>query len=310
MSHAGHAHATPSKGTDRRARRALWIALAANGVYLVVEVVGGIAFNSLALLADAAHMSTDVVGLVIALIAQALAVRPASPRRTFGLRRAEALGGLANGVLVVAAAIWIFYEAAHRIGDPPEVAGGGLLVVAVLGLAVNAGSAFVLARARGRDLNMRGAFVHMLADALGSVGVIVAAVGILWFGAEWLDPVMSIFIGGLVIWSAWGLMRDTLNVLLEGVPHDLDVSEIEESLRHSTGVAAVHHLHVWELGSDMPALSAHVVLDDVRTLHDAQTRGDGLKEMLADRFGIWHATIELECHECDAIEHENNGGLH
>ena len=157
---------------------------------------------------------------------------------------------------------------------------------------------------------MRGAFVHMLADALGSVGVIVAAVGILWFGAEWLDPVMSIFIGGLVIWSAWGLIRDTLNVLLEGVPHDLDVSEIEESLRHSPGVSAVHHLHVWELGSDMPALSAHVVLDDVRTLHDAQTRGDGLKEMLADRFGISHATIELECHECDAIEHENSGGLH
>jgi cobalt-zinc-cadmium efflux system protein len=308
VSHSGHAHERPASGADRRARRALWIALVANGAYVVVEVVGGIAFNSLALLADAAHMSTDVVGLVIALIAQALAVRPASTRRTFGLRRAEALGGLANGVLVIAAALWIFYEAAHRIGDPPEVAGGGLLLVASLGLAVNAGSAFVLARSRGRDLNMRGAFVHMLADALGSVGVIVAAVGILWFGAEWLDPVMSVLIGGLVIWSAWGLMRDTLNVLLEGVPHDLDVTEIEDSLRHSRGVAAVHHLHVWELGSDMPALSAHVVLDDVRTLHDAQTQGDQLKEMLTARFGIWHATLELECHESDGIEHQREGG--
>jgi len=306
VSHAGHAHATAA-APGGRARRALWIALVANGGFLIVEVVGGIAFNSLALLADAAHMSTDVVGLVIALIAQALAVRPASARRTFGLRRAEALGGLANGVLVIVAAVWIFYEAAQRIGDPPDVAGGGLLVVAVVGLAVNAGSAFVLARARGRDLNMRGAFVHMMADALGSVGVIVAAVGILWFGAEWLDPVMSILIGVLVIWSAWGLMRDTLNVLLEGVPHDLDPAEIERALGEGSGVSAVHHLHVWELGSDMPALSVHVVLDDVQTLHDAQARGAMLKEMLADRFGIEHATLELECHECGAVSHDHGG---
>ena len=304
MSHAGHSHPVAPTRDVGRARRALWIALVANGGFLVVEVIGGIAFNSLALLADAAHMSTDVVGLVIALIAQALVMRPASARHTFGLRRAEALGGLANGVLVIAAALWIFYEAVQRLGDPPDVVGGGLLVVAVLGLAVNAGSAFVLARARGRDLNMRGAFVHMLADAAGSVGVIVAALGILLFGAEWMDPVMSILIGLLVIWSAWGLMRDTLNVLLEGVPSDLDVAEIEQSLRGSPGVAAVHHLHVWELGSDMPALSAHVVLDDVRTLHDAQTRGDHLKEMLSGRFGIWHATLELECHECDDTDHD------
>jgi cobalt-zinc-cadmium efflux system protein len=291
--------------TDHRARRALWIALGANASFLVVEVIGGFAFDSLSLLADAAHMSTDVAGLVIALIAQTLMTRPASARRTFGLRRAEALGALANGLLIIAAAIWIFVEAFSRFGDPPDVAGVGLLAVATVGLAVNVGSAIVLARARGRDLNMRGAYVHMLADAAGSVGVIIAGVGIVAFGAEWLDPFMSILIGVLVLWSAWGLLRDALNVLLEGVPSHLDVDEVEQALRAGEDVDAVHHLHLWELGADMPALSAHVVLRDASTLHEAQLRGDALKAMLAERFGITHSTLELECHACAAPDHED-----
>jgi len=305
--HDHHGHDRRSLGTDARARRALWIALVANAAFLVVEVIGGFVFDSLSLLADAAHMSTDVAGLVIALIAQTLMTRPASARRTFGLRRAEALGGLANGLLIIAAAVWIFVEAIERLGDPPDVAGAGLLVVATIGLGVNVGSAVVLARARGRDLNMRGAYVHMLADAAGSVGVLLAGIGILAFGAEWLDPLMSILIGVLVLWSAWGLLRDALNVLLEGVPSHLDVDEVERALHDGTDVDAVHHLHLWELGSDMPALSAHVVLRDASTLHEAQLRGDELKAMLAERFGITHSTLELECHACEAPEHEDLG---
>jgi cobalt-zinc-cadmium efflux system protein len=302
----GHDHDHGSaQPTDRRARRALWIALVANAAFLVVEVIGGFVFDSLSLLADAAHMSTDVAGLVIALIAQTLMMRPASARRTFGLRRAEALGGLANGLLIIAAALWIFVEAFGRLGDPPDVAGAGLLAVATVGLAVNVGSAVVLARARGRDLNMRGAYVHMLADAAGSVGVIIAGIGIVMFGAEWLDPFMSILIGVLVLWSAWGLLRDALNVLLEGVPSHLDVDEVEHALRAGDDVDAVHHLHVWELGADMPALSAHVVLREASTLHEAQLRGEALKRMLAERFGITHATLELECHACAAPDHED-----
>jgi cobalt-zinc-cadmium efflux system protein len=300
----GHDHGA-ARPADARARRALWIALVANASFLVVEVIGGIVFDSLALLADAAHMSTDVAGLVIALIAQSLMTRPASARRTFGLRRAEALGALANGLLIIAAAIWIFIEAAERLGDPPDVAGAGLLAVAIVGLGVNVASAIVLARARGRDLNMRGAYVHMLADAAGSVGVIIAGVGIVAFGAEWLDPFMSILIGVLVLWSAWGLLRDALNVLLEGVPAHLDVDAVEAALRAGADVDAVHHLHLWELGSDMPALSAHVVLGEASTLHEAQLRGDELKAMLVRRFGITHATLELECHACAAPDHED-----
>ncbi len=273
---------------------------------MVVEIVGGVAFDSLALLADAAHMSTDVAGLAIALIAQSLMTRPASARRTFGLRRAEALGGLANGMLVLATSGWIFYEAAGRIGDPHDVGGAGVLVVAFVGLLINLGSAWMLARAPGRDLNLRGALVHMLSDAAGSVGVMVAGIGVVAFGADWLDPVMSIVIGVLVAWAAWGLLRDALNVLLEGAPRHVDVAEVEAALAAGADVETVHHLHVWEIGSDLPALSAHVVLADAGTLHEAQERGDALKVMLAERFGIEHVTLELECHGCDTPDHDGD----
>ncbi len=299
-----HDHGAHATGDGSLVRRALWISLALNAGFLVVEVAGGIAFDSLALLADAAHMSTDVAGLAIALVAQSLMLRPASGRRTFGLRRAEALGGLANGVLILVTSVWIFYEASRRIGEPHDVEGVGILVVAFLGLLVNLGSAWMLARAPGRDLNLRGALVHMLSDAAGSVGVMIAGVGVLAFGADWLDPAMSILIGLLVAWAAWGLLRDALNVLLEGVPRHVDVDEVEAALAAGADVEAVHHLHVWEIGSDLPALSAHVVLADAGTLHEAQERGDALKVMLAQRFGIEHVTLELECHGCDTPDHD------
>lgn len=298
-----HDHGEHATGDSTLVRRALWVSLVLNAGFLVVEVVAGIVFDSLALLADAAHMSTDVAGLAIALVAQSLMLRPASARRTFGLRRAEALGGLANGVLILVTAAWIFFEAARRIGEPHDVEGIGILVVATLGLLVNLGSAWMLVRAPGRDLNLRGALLHMLSDAAGSVGVMIAGVGVLAFGADWLDPVMSVLIGVLVAWAAWGLLRDALNVLLEAAPRHLDVDEVEAALAAGSDVEAVHHLHVWEIGSDLPALSAHVVLADAGTLHEAQARGDALKVMLAERFGIEHVTLELECHGCDTPDH-------
>ncbi|MFO7592150.1 MAG: cation diffusion facilitator family transporter [Acidimicrobiia bacterium] len=299
-----HGHGGHATSDSALVRRALWVALVLNAGFLVVEVVAGIVFDSLALLADAAHMATDVAGLAIALVAQSLMLRPSSARRTFGLRRAEALGGLANGVLILVTSAWIFYEAARRIGEPHDVEGIGILVVATLGLLVNLGSAWMLARAPGRDLNLRGALLHMLSDAAGSVGVMIVGVGVLALGADWLDPVMSVLIGVLVAWAAWGLLRDALNVLLEGAPRHLDVDEVEAALAAGPEVEAVHHLHVWEIGSDLPALSAHVVLADAGTLHEAQERGDALKVMLAERFGIEHVTLELECHGCDTPDHD------
>ena len=289
--------------SDSRARRALWIALGANAGLLAAELLGGFAFASLALLADAAHLATDVVGLAVALVAQTLVTRPASDRRTFGLRRAEALGAQANALLVLGAAVWIAVEAVGRLGTGHEVDGAGVVAVAAVALALNGVSAAVLAGVAGRRLNLRAALVHLLADVGSSFAVLIAGVGVLAFAADWLDPVASLAIAVLVVWSIWGLLRDTTNVLLEAAPRDLVVGDVEHALAAAPGVEAVHHLHVWEVASDLPALSAHVVLSGAPTLHDAQARGDELKTMLADRFGIAHATLELECHECDTPDH-------
>jgi len=277
------------------------IALVLNGALLGGEIAGGLAFGSLALLADAVHQASDVIALAIALGAQVLVTRPGSARHTYGLRRAEALGAQVNAVLLIAAAVWIFAEAVQRFDEPHSIDGLGVVLLASGALTVNALSAVLLARARGseRDLNLRGAFLHMTADAGGSVAAVAAGVGVLAFDAGWVDPVASIVIGVLVVLAAWGLLRDTTNVLLEGAPRDLDPAAIESTLIGEPGVTAVHHLHVWEVASDLPALSVHIVLEGEPTLHDAQAQGDRLRSMLSARFGIEHSTLELECHDCE-----------
>jgi cobalt-zinc-cadmium efflux system protein len=307
--HDHHDHGLGSPGTDRgdradrgdrrRQRRALLIALAANAGFLVAEVIGGLAFNSLALLADAAHMASDVFGLGVALGAQALMDRPATARHSFGLKRAEVLGAQVNGLLLVAVSLWIMVEAVGRLDTPAEVDGGGVILIASLGLLVNLGSALLLYRARGSSLNMRGAFLHMASDAAGSIAAIVAGVAVLAWNADRVDPVASILVSLLVLWSCWGLLRDTTNVLLEGTPRHIDPDVVRAAIEDEAVVEAVHHVHLWSVASDEPALSAHVVLAGEVTLHQAQERGDELKHMLSTRFGIDHSTLELECHPCD-----------
>lgn len=294
-----HSH---SQGTWRSLqRRALWIALILNAGFLVAEIIGGLAFNSLALLADAAHMSSDVGGLGIALYAQHVMGRPTSARLTFGFQRVEVLGALANAVTLLAVVAWICFEAFRRIAQPEQVEGAGLLVVAIAGLLINLGSAIVLNRARGRSLNMRAAFIHMAADAAGSVAVIIAAISVLVWGADWVDPAASFLIAALILWATWGLLKDTVHVLMEGAPHGMDVGEVEAAIQTHPGVTSVHHLHLWNLASDVPALSVHAVLSEDETLHDAQARGESLRAMLHERFGIEHATLELECHPCAEV---------
>jgi cobalt-zinc-cadmium efflux system protein len=295
-------HAHDHHDLNERRTRVLWISLIANAGFMAVEVVGGIAFHSLALLADAGHMLSDVAGLAIALVAQRLLSRPASSRHSFGLQRAEVLGALANGVILLAVAAWITWEAIGRLGAPPEVEGMGMMVVASIGLAVNLGSALLLARAAGRSVNMRGAVLHMGVDAAGSVAAMVAALGVLVWRANWLDPVVSLLVVGLVVWSVWKLLTETVHVLLEGTPRDIDLEEVERALQGDNFVEGVHHLHVWSLASEVPALSAHVVLSSDFTLHDAQVQSDRLRRSLSERFGINHATLELECHSCEAPE--------
>jgi cobalt-zinc-cadmium efflux system protein len=271
----------------------------ANAAFLIAEIIGGVVFNSLALLADAAHMASDVIGLTVGLVAMALMARPATDRHSFGLKRAEVLAAQVNGLILVGVSVWIIAEAVQRFGETLDIRGGGVIVVASLGLLVNLGSMMILLRSQGDSLNMRGAVLHMGADAAGSVGAIIAGVAVLVWQADWVDPAVSILIAGLVLWSAWGLLRDTTNVLLEGTPRGIDPATVGAALGSEPKVEAVHHLHLWSVASDEPALSAHVVLAGEVTLHEAQERGDELKAMLAERFGIDHATLELECHPCD-----------
>lgn len=284
-------------------RGALLVALVVNAAFLIAEVAGGIAFHSLALLADAAHMFTDVAALAFALVALTLTSRPSTARLTFGLERAEVLGALVNGLSLLAASGWIVFEAVRRMGNPADVEGAGVLMVAAVGIVINVVSAVVLLRSQGRSLNMRGALVHMVTDAIGLAGTFVAALALLIWEATWADAVASLAIAMLVIYSGFRLLADTVHVLLEGTPSGMDHAEVEATLLAEAGVDAVHHLHLWSLASDVPALSAHVVLAGEVSLHEAQQRGDDLKHTLAVKHGIVHATLELECHACEDDAH-------
>lgn len=308
---AGHDHShdhAPSLSADpqlrSRQRKVLWWVLLANAGYMVVEVVGGIVFDSLALLADAAHMLSDVVALSIALLAQTLVERPATGRHTFGMKRAEVVGAQANGVILAATSFWIIFEAVRRIGTPLEVEGGGLLIVATIGLLVNLFSALALARVSGSNLNLRGAMFHLLADAAGSVAAMISGVAVLTVGADWVDPAVSVLIAVLVLWAAGRLLRDATHVMMMGVPDTVDIDAMTARLTGIDGVVDVHHMHVWSLASDLPAMSAHVVLEEDLLLHEAQEQGDSLRDILVDEFGIGHVTLELECHECETPVHE------
>ena len=264
----------------------------------MVEIAGGYLFGSLALLADAAHMTSDVLALTLALIALILAQRAPTERHTFGLERSEVLAAQANGVLLMVGAIAIVVEAARRLQHPQSIDVAGVLLVGIAGLLVNVGSAFVVGRAAHGNLNLRAALWHLVFDALGSLAVILAAIGTALFNAERLDSIASIAIAALVVVGAWRLLRDSTRVLLEAVPTGVDVAAVRAALCEQAVVEAVHHLHVWTVGAEHAALSAHVVLSGPLSLHEAQERSVVLKQVLAQRFGIEHATLEVECHAC------------
>jgi cobalt-zinc-cadmium efflux system protein len=263
-------------------------------------------FGSLALLADGAHMVSDVIALSMAYAALRIAQRPPTERHTFGFGRTEVLVAQANGVLLVVGAIAVAIEAARRLGTPHSLNAGGMLVVGGVGLVVNLGSAAAVSRHAHGNINMRGALFHLLADAVGSMVVILAAAGSALFATDRIDPIASLLIAVLVVVGAVRLLRDATRVLLEAVPADLETAAVRAALGAEPGVETVHHLHLWTAGSEQAALSAHVVLEGPLSLHDAQLRAGELKRMLADRFGIEHATLEVECHTCvDDEAHEH-----
>lgn len=294
--HADHEHA---RGADRRA---LVVVLGLTLTFMVAEIIGGLLTGSLALLADAGHMLSDTFSIALALFAFWLADRPVTPQRSFGYKRAEILAALFNGVTLVAIAIWIFIEAYRRITQPPEILGGWMLLVAAIGLLVNIGAALILARSGGESLNMQGALRHVLADLLGSVGAIAAALIIIATGWEYVDPIISVLIGILVIASSWKLLRDSVNILLEQAPRHLDVREIGERMARAKGVREVHDLHVWTITSGFPALAAHVL---VGPEEDCHARRRELEALLASEYGIEHTTLQVD----HAGDHDTGGPL-
>ncbi|MGH3004706.1 MAG: cation diffusion facilitator family transporter [Gaiellaceae bacterium] len=294
---AGHSHG-PGGGERSADRRALAIALGLTATYTVAEVVGGLLTGSLALLADAAHMLSDNVSIAVALFAVWIAAKPPTPERTFGFKRAEILAALANGITLVAVSFWIFYEAFRRFQEPPEILGGWMLAVAVVGLFVNVAAGLVMWRSRGGSLNLEAAFRHVLADLLGSVGVITAALVIILTGWLSADPLISVLIGLLVLASAWTILRDSTRILLEATPRGLDASQIGGTLASVGGVIDVHDLHVWTITSGFPALSAHVL---VRPRDDCHAIRRQLEQLVEERFGIEHTTLQ--------VDHQEDGRL-
>jgi len=270
---------------------ALGLALALTAGYTVVEVVAGFLTDSLALLADATHMLSDNVSIALALAAVWLARRPATPERTYGFKRAEVLAALANGVTLVVLAIWILFEAVQRFDDPPGVLGGWMLAVGVVGIGVNVAAGAVLFRAREGSLNVEAAFRHVLADLLGSLGVVGAAVVILATGWLEADAIASVLIALLVLASSWSILRDSTSILLESAPKGMDTRAVGERLARAPGVVEVHDLHVWTITSGFPALSAHVL---VGRGEDCHGRRRELETLLRDEFGIEHTTLQVD----------------
>ncbi len=288
---AHHEHDHPAKNARDGNRRALAAVLALTAGFTVVEIIGGLLTGSLALLADAGHMLSDNVSLGVALFAAWLAERPATPEKSFGYRRAEILAALANGLALVAVSIWVFTEAYARLREPSEVLGGPMLAVATLGLLVNAAGAAILYRSGGESLNVEGALRHVLADALGSVGAMVAAAIILLTGWRYADPLISVAIGLLILGSSWKLLRDSTNILLEATPRGLDAGEIGRRMAAAEGVVEVHDLHIWTITSGFPALSAHVL---VGRDEDCHARRRELEKLLTQEYEISHTTLQVD----------------
>jgi len=290
MSHQHHNHHATAADVAGNRRR-LAVALGLTATYMVAEVVGGIAANSLALLADAGHMFSDAAALGLSLVAVVLAQRPATSQRTYGFHRAEILAALTNGAALLVLSVLIAREAWERLSAPPEVQGGLMLAVAFGGLVINLANLRILSGGRESNLNVRGAWLHVMADTLGSVGAISAGAAIYFFGWRWADPVASFIIASLVLYSAWGLVRETLDVLMEGVPRGISIEEVTESLKGLPGVQDAHDLHVWSLTSGRNIATIHLVISE-----DADHQGiiDAANRTLADRFAIQHATIQVE----------------
>jgi cobalt-zinc-cadmium efflux system protein len=288
--HGGHAH---SHGTGRVLR----ISLAVTMLYVVLLVVAGIRAHSLALLSEAGHNFSDFLALLLSLVAVFLEGRPPSATKTYGYRRAGVLAALVNALSLMGVSFFIFYEAFQRLQHPERVRAGVMIWVAAAGVVMNGAIALLLWRS-GRDVNIRSALLHEVGDTLSTAAVIVGGFAILWTGQYWIDAALSLGIGALIVWSSFGIVRETLNILLEGTPRGMSLEAVESAMRTIAGVSEVHDLHVWSIGSENHALSAHVKIADMAT-SESDTILREINEKLGQRFGIHHTTIQLEHVVCE-----------
>lgn len=299
--HGGHSHGEASAGARHSKRLAIALGLTLS--FMIVEVAGGILAGSLALIADAAHMLTDAGGLALALFAIRIAERPATPRKTFGYLRAEILSALVNAVVLLLLSFYILYEAYQRLLAPAEILTGPMLVVALIGLAVNVVSMKLLAAGAGESLNVKGAYFEVFSDMLGSLGVILAALIVMLTGWTIADPIVAAGIGLFIVPRTWSLLKQATNILLEGAPVEIDVESVRSRLLDVDGVVAVHDLHVWTLTSGVDSMSGHVVVRDMR---DARRVLSDATKMLTGEFKLAHVTIQVE----DEKFWEEEGSLH
>lgn len=292
----GHVHAHGAMAAG--GKRGLLIALSITLLMMVAEVVGGILSNSLALLSDAGHMFTDTLALALSFFAMKFAEMPATEKKTFGFYRLEILAALVNGSVLVLISLYIIYQAYQRVLHPQPVQGLLMLVVAALGLLVNIAGAMFLMKFRKTNLNIRGAFLHIIGDAVSSVGVIAGGVIIFYTGWYLIDPLLSILIALGIIFGAGQLVMESVNVLLESAPSHVNIEAVAREIEKVRGVREAYHIHVWTITSGVYALSAHVIIDD-QLVSGSRELLDTVRTMLAERFKILHSTIQIECERCD-----------
>ncbi|MEK1912419.1 MAG: cation diffusion facilitator family transporter [Pseudomonas chlororaphis] len=285
---AGHSHGQVRAGHERK----LWMALGLTGSFMIAEVIGAFVTGSLALLSDAAHMMTDALALAISLVAIQVGKRAADRKRTFGYARFEILAAAFNALLLFVVAFYILFEAWQRLSAPAEIQSTGMLVIAVLGLVVNLVSMRLLASASAESLNVKGAYLEVWSDMLGSIGVIVAALVIMYTGWGWVDSLVAAAIGFWVLPRTWTLLRESMNVLLQGVPDGIDIDQVEQGIRAIDGVTEVHDLHLWALTSGKNVMSTHLVADLGRR-SEQQILAE-VTELMHERFDISHVTVQVE----------------
>ncbi len=310
MAAQGHTHSHLGSVAQRTTSR-LALALVITLVFVVVEAGAGLFANSLALLTDAAHNLTDVLALGLSWYAVRLTLQPSNSQKTYGYHRAGILVALLNSTTLVLISLGIFYDAYRRFLSPPEVKAGVLVGVGLAAVVVNAVTAWLVQRGSDHDLNLRAAFIHLMSDVVSTVGAVIAGVIIYFTRADWLDPLVSVLIGILILYNAWGIVRETVEILLESTPRDLDMDAMVEEIKRVDGVLGVHDLHVWCLTQELRTMSAHILTDDVQISRGAVIQSK-VTELVSNRYHIAHATLQLECVDCDpdALYCDLNGEMH